>query len=221
MWRIANTSGRAGTFFLGLSGADWNGSSSRRTACSSTRQLPEQHQPAVPVALRQPRRPASEGAAYVKGGTNKYGALVYNTVDPSDRSAGPDRLTGAPTLVTAVVTMDATAGPGTQFIPHAQAPAFPSFLADITDAEITGTKIIKFASRAASSGPAAGQPAHHRRQEVRRRAVGAVVRARIAPRSGRSSTRPIRRPRAIRSRTRSTSTSIPSRSSRSSNRTRR
>jgi len=54
-----------------------------------------------------------------------------------------------------VVTPDAPAGHGRELIPTDQAPKLPSFLDDITDDELRGTKILKFAS---TSLPSAGPP---------------------------------------------------------------
>ncbi|MDP9193580.1 MAG: multicopper oxidase domain-containing protein [Acidobacteriota bacterium] len=153
MWRIVNTAARAGMYFIPptTNGLQW-----KQLAQDGVQFKPANYWNSTnqPFELYPGNRAdlLVKAPAYVKGGTNKYDMLVYNTVDPSDRPPAKPAA-GALTLVTVVVTMDATAGPGTQFIPQAQAPAFPSFLADITDAEFTGTKILKFASTAIPPGP--------------------------------------------------------------------
>src|SRR5206468_893266 len=82
--------------------------------------------------------------AYNASGSNTYPVQVGETVDPSAVNAA--------TLFNVVVTPD---GPAMQFMPHA--PSFPPFLTDITDAEVTGTKTITYAStsNAAAPNPAA------------------------------------------------------------------
>jgi FtsP/CotA-like multicopper oxidase with cupredoxin domain len=54
------------------------------------------------------------------------------------------------TLLTVNVTKDAATA--MDFIPEANAPTFPSFLEDVTDAELSGTKIITFASESLAKG---------------------------------------------------------------------
>ena len=151
LWRIANTAARAGAYFLAPEGIQWkqiaqDGVQFKPSTYWNSTNKPFQLFPGNRADL------LVQAPKYVKGARNTYAVQVYNTVDPSDRP--PAKPSAAPvTLVTVVVTADATTGPTTSFIPEAQAPAFPTFLADITDAEISGTKIVKFASTAIPPGP--------------------------------------------------------------------
>src|SRR5438270_1710440 len=80
--------------------------------------------------------------AYVSGGKNYYDVMVYNTVAPSARPPANAAAT-AVTLLRIVVTPN---GPTMNFMP--QAPSFPTFLADITPSEVSGTQTLVFASGA-------------------------------------------------------------------------
>jgi FtsP/CotA-like multicopper oxidase with cupredoxin domain len=153
LWRIANTSARAGAYFLPPAGLQW-----KQLAQDGVQFKPSTYWNSTNQAFELfPGNRADllvQAPAYnsTKGANNTYNVLVYNTVDPSDRPPSKPSA-GSITLVTVIVTMNATAGPTTSFIPEAQAPTFPSFLSDVTDAEISGTKIIKFASTAIPPGP--------------------------------------------------------------------
>ncbi|HEV7767464.1 MAG TPA: multicopper oxidase domain-containing protein, partial [Thermoanaerobaculia bacterium] len=153
LWRIANTAARAGMYFLPPTGLQWKQLAQDGVQFKPANYWNSTNQPfelfsgnRADILVQAPPFDTTKDA------TNRYDVLVYNTVDPSDR---PPAKPAAPalTLVTVIVTKNATAGPTTQFIPEAQAPTFPAFLADITDAEISGTKILKFASTAIPPGP--------------------------------------------------------------------
>ena len=140
MWRIANTSGRAGVQFLAPSGITW-----RQLAQDGVQfnDVNYKRSTNVPLLLASGNRadllvkaPAYNAAA---GANNTYDVFVYNTVDPSD--IPPMESATKLTLLRVVVTPD---GNEMDFIE--QAPPFPDFLADIEDKDITGTKVLTFAS---------------------------------------------------------------------------
>jgi hypothetical protein len=81
--------------------------------------------------------------------------LVENSVDPDDRSpATPNASQEA--LLTVQVNAN---GPDMPFM--ATAAPMPSYLTDITDGEVKGTKTIVFASTAPGAAPIAGHSAQH------------------------------------------------------------
>ncbi|HYI13369.1 MAG TPA: multicopper oxidase domain-containing protein [Thermoanaerobaculia bacterium] len=149
MWRIANTSGRGGVYFPApATGLQWkqlaqDGVQFNAANYGSSSNLNR------PFLLASGNRAdlLVKAPAYVANGNNTYPVLVYNTVDQSDRPPWKPAVAAA-TLLTVVVTSD---GPAMQFMPNA--PAFPAFLSDIPDSEVTGTKIITFASSAIPPGP--------------------------------------------------------------------
>jgi FtsP/CotA-like multicopper oxidase with cupredoxin domain len=135
MWRIVNTTGRAGTQFA----APTNGVQWKQLAQDGVQFNDANYQSALNQSflLMSGNRADLLVKAPTKAGT--YPILVQNMVDPRDLP------TASPlTLVTITVSGTAATGNAAQFIPTA--PAFPPFLADITDQEITGTKRIVFAS---------------------------------------------------------------------------
>ena len=157
LWRIVNTSGRAGAFFprplLGT-GYEW------RQLAQDGVQFDEynyQHHhnrefllsPGNRADLLIKAKPCPN-----KAPTCTYPVLVQNEVDPSDLSAA-----NKTTLVSIQVfgpAVDANS-PRAKFIP--QAPQFPAFLADIKDSEVTGGKVLRFASTPPNIPPGKGTTA--------------------------------------------------------------
>jgi len=125
-----------------------------------------------------------------------YSVQVNNEVDPSD-------LVGAFPINLLTVNVSGTPfSPVMAFMPTA--PAFPDFLKDIADTDVTGTKTIAFNTIPQTDPPS--QPARHEIDGKKFDGeVGAVVLL-TRSKSGRSRTR-----RRGTSRTRSTSISIRSR----------
>ncbi len=138
LWRIANTSGRSGAFFLGpppgftwkqiaqdgVQFADANYQSSTNksfTMAAGNR---------VDLLVKAPPTPAAI-----------YPVVVQHAVDPSDlKSAYPVPLVS----VRIKAGEQPVTGKPSQFISPAPTP--PAFLADIADAEVQGTRTIDFAS---------------------------------------------------------------------------
>jgi len=144
LWRIANSSGRSGAFFLGPPpGFKW-----RRIAQDGVQFADANYQSSenktftmaagnrVDLLVQAPTTPAL------------YPVLVQHAVDPSDlASAYPVTLVS----VRIKAGQPPVTGNQSQFIPAAPTP--PAFLADITDAEVQGKRTIAFAS----TPPFAGQ----------------------------------------------------------------
>jgi FtsP/CotA-like multicopper oxidase with cupredoxin domain len=143
MWRLVNSSGRAGAFFAGPpDGVEWMQLAQDGVQFKDVNYLGSRNQPFLLAAGNR-----ADLLVRVKPDTKvgKIPLKVQMEVDPSDLAkANPV------TLFTINV-----AGKGVQndFIPHA--PSFPDFLADIADDEVQGTKKIVFAS----TGP--GKGANH------------------------------------------------------------
>jgi FtsP/CotA-like multicopper oxidase with cupredoxin domain len=142
MWRIANTAGRAGVYFAapqapnGISWKQLAQDGVQFNAANYTRNRDE----AFLLASGNRADLLVKAPPYNATGNNTYDVLVFNTIDPSDRP--PLKPNVKPfTLMTVQVTAN---GPDMQFLPTA--PAFPSFLSDVRDDEISGTKVINFAS---------------------------------------------------------------------------
>ena len=137
LWRIANTSGRSGAFFLGPPpGFNW-----RQIAQDGVQFEDANYQ----SSLNKPFMMASGNRVdlLVQAPTTPaiYPVIVQPAVDPSDlRSAYPVTLVS----VRIKATDQRVTGQPSQFIPTAPKP--PAFLADITDAEVKGTRTINFAS---------------------------------------------------------------------------
>ncbi|MEA2602211.1 MAG: hypothetical protein QOF89_3203 [Acidobacteriota bacterium] len=161
MWRIVNTSSRAGTHFLAPpTGLSW-------------RQLAQDG-----VQFKDVNYQKSENRSFLLAAgnradllvkapdvrcTNKQGCLysvqVYNEVDPEDITPPTPPLQGPPFKITLLtVKVSGTPyQPAMQFID--KAPTFPEFLADIKDSEVSGTKTIAFASTPPNAPPT--KPAMH------------------------------------------------------------
>jgi FtsP/CotA-like multicopper oxidase with cupredoxin domain len=159
MWRIVNSSSRAGTFFIAPAAntLQW-----RQLAQDGVQLKPEIYGNDA-ISLNRPFLLASGNRAdllvkappYDANGANTYDVFVYNTIDPSDHPPQKPNVTPL-TLLTVKVTAD---GPPMDFIPVDKAPRFPEFLRDIKDEEITGTKILKFASSPLPGVPPGPPPA--------------------------------------------------------------
>jgi FtsP/CotA-like multicopper oxidase with cupredoxin domain len=144
MWRVANTAGRAGAAFVSPrpNTLQW-----KQLAVDGVQLTPDNYwnRPSnfllmsgnrVDLLVKAPPFNATDLSK------NRYDVIVYNTVDPSDR---PPRNPAATPLT--LFTVEVTAnGPDMQLIPKNEIDPQPKFLSDITDAEITGTKILKFAT---------------------------------------------------------------------------
>ena len=152
MWRIVNTSGRASAFFAAPAGAptglEWkqlaqdgvqfNGVNYGNSHNNSFLMAPGNR---VDLLVKAPPCPNNQQSC-----TGTYPVIVQNEVDPSDLTASPPA--NPLTLLTVSVSgnqVPQTSNAG-QFVPIANAPTFPPFLADIAASEVTGTKTIEFAS---------------------------------------------------------------------------
>ena len=135
MWRILNTSGRAGAVFdRPPDGFQWKQIAQDGVQFNNTNYQANQNDS---FTMSAGNRVDLLVKASDKAGT--YPVLVQNAVDPSDLAQA-----NKVPLVTVNVAGSAATPPQSQFIPTA--PSFPPFLADITDNEVTGSKTIVFAS---------------------------------------------------------------------------
>jgi FtsP/CotA-like multicopper oxidase with cupredoxin domain len=172
MWRIVNTSGRAAAKFLPQpAGAlQWkqlaqdgvqfkdvnyqNRSFDNVVVASGNR---------VDILVKAPAAPCTK-----PGGC--YPVMVKNMVDPADLQGA------APLTLFSVNVEGAAVDPNSnqaKFIP--KAPAFPAFLADVSDDEITGTKTLVFASTGQPGGGPSNPVMHTVNGKKFDGAVGAVV----------------------------------------------
>jgi FtsP/CotA-like multicopper oxidase with cupredoxin domain len=156
MWRIVNTSGRAGAFFAAPpAGIQW-----RRLAQDGVQFYDSNYQQSlnksflmaagnrVDLLVKAPATPCANPQGCM------YPVLVQNEVDPANRA------TASKLTLLSIRVMGAPLDPkshGANFIP--KAPTFPAFLDDITNDEIKGTKKIVFASTPPGNPPAT--PAMH------------------------------------------------------------
>jgi FtsP/CotA-like multicopper oxidase with cupredoxin domain len=173
MWRIANTAGRAGAYFVSPAATTLqpNTLQWKQLAIDGVQLTPDNYQnrPSEFLLMSGNRMDLLVKApAFKAGGNNKYDVLVYNTVDPTDR---PPLRPGAARLT--LLTVEVTAnGADMQLIPKAKLNPQPKFLSDIIDDEITGTKILKFAT--ATTAPNT-QPSHTIDDKLFDGELGAVV----------------------------------------------
>ncbi len=146
MWRMVNTSGRAGAFFSPPAGLEWKQLAQDGVQFNSTN-YGNSHNGSfvmapgnrVDLLVKAPACPNNQKSCTL----GSYPVIVQNEVDPSDLATAKPL-----TLLTVNVAgnqIDPTTNAG-QFVPVAKAPAFPPFLADIADSEVSGTKTIQFAS---------------------------------------------------------------------------
>ncbi|MDX6578291.1 MAG: hypothetical protein QOE96_4244 [Blastocatellia bacterium] len=144
MWRIVNTSGRAGVYFTGPPGGfEWKQLAQDGVQFNEVNYQRHVNKPFLLAAGNRAdilvKAPAATCA--IAGGC-AYPVIVKNEVDPLDLpSANPLTLLS----VNVSGTAPKTATPNnSNFIPTA--PAFPLFLGDISDSEVKGTKEIRFRS---------------------------------------------------------------------------
>ncbi len=143
MWRIVNTSGRAGALFLGPpTGFQWKQIAQDGVQFSDPNYQGNLNKSFLLAAgnradllVKAPTTPCANAAACT--------VIVKNEVDPLDlATANPLTLLSVNVTGTPV---DPTSN-NAKFIPTA--PAFPPFLADVADSEVKGTKEIRFRSEA-------------------------------------------------------------------------
>lgn len=158
MWRIANTSSRAGVYFQAPSGLQWKQLAQDGVQYTAENYWKNSNQPLQLTSGNRAdllvKAPAFKSA---RNADNTYDVVVYNTIDPSDRPPAKPGATPL-TLLRVEVTKD---GPNMEFLTQDQAPKQPSFLEDIDDDEISGTKIIKFASTKVPAPPGGNFPVQH------------------------------------------------------------
>ena len=144
MWRIVNTSGRAGALFHKPTGFHWKQIAQDGVQFKDTNYQNNSDKPFLLAAgnradllVKAPTTPCATPA--------DCSVIVQNEVDPLDLA------TASPlTLLTINVTgtpVDPTSN-NAKFIPNA--PQFPAFLSDIEDKEVKGTKILTFRSNASA-----------------------------------------------------------------------
>jgi FtsP/CotA-like multicopper oxidase with cupredoxin domain len=145
MWRIVNTAGRAAAFFLRPllgTGYEWRQIAQDGVQFNDYNYQHHQNKdfllaPGNRADLLVKARPCPG-----KASSCTYPVFVQNEVDPSDR-ASANKLT----LLSIHVSgppIDPTS-PQAKFIPQAPQP-FPAFLADIKTTDVTGGKVVRFAS---------------------------------------------------------------------------
>jgi FtsP/CotA-like multicopper oxidase with cupredoxin domain len=167
MWRILNTSGRAGVFFTGPpSGFEWKQLAQDGVQFIDANYQSNLSQPFLLAAgnradllVKAPATPCTNPQGCI------YPVLVQNEVDPTDLLTA-NKITLLSISISG--TPVAPTSNGAKFIPNA--PYFPPFLADITDAEIKGTKKLLFAST--PPGPGNGHTIDGKKFDGE---VGAVV----------------------------------------------
>ena len=143
MWRIVNTSGRAAALFMGPpKGFQWKQLAQDGVQFNDTNYQGNSSQPFLlapgnraDLLVKAPNAPCANAA--------DCSVIVKNEVDPLDLA------TANPLTLLSVSVSGKPVGPTTnnaKFIPTA--PAFPPFLADISDSEVKGTKELRFRSDA-------------------------------------------------------------------------
>jgi len=165
LWRIVNTSGRAGVHFVGPpTGFHWRQLAQDGVQFNDANyQSPNFHdQPITMFAGNRIDILVQAPSSVSNGPVN---VMVQNLVDPSD-------LTGSKpaypmTLVSVNVTGSPATGNNAQFIP--KAPTQPPFLADIMEKEVTGTKSLLFQSDFPGTNAPRAVTAHDQRRAVQRR----------------------------------------------------
>jgi len=155
LWRIANSSARAGIYFHAPTGVSW-----KQTAFDGVQFADSNYQKSLnrtvllaagnraDLLVKAPMLPAGQKSA-------TYDIVVENTVDPSDRTP-VDPNSVQETLLTVVVNANGTDAP---FM--TTAPPQPPFLEDIADKEVKGTQELTFATTGKKPGPVAPNPAQH------------------------------------------------------------
>jgi FtsP/CotA-like multicopper oxidase with cupredoxin domain len=137
-WRIANTAGRAGAFFLAPVNLKWKQLAQDGVQFNNTNYQANSNNNR-PFLLASGNRADLLVQAPTAPGT--YPVLVNNTVDPSDRTSTAVQLT----LLNVVVS---GTNANMQFLTNA--PSFPPYLTDILPAEVRATRELRFSSSAAA-----------------------------------------------------------------------
>ncbi|HUR81718.1 MAG TPA: hypothetical protein VM733_13195, partial [Thermoanaerobaculia bacterium] len=143
LWRIVNTSSRAGAIISPPAGFQW------RQIAQDGVQF-NNYNYTNPIFQNQPvlLMPGNRADMLVKApaGTGRTNVLVQNVVDPTvDMQSTPP-----PAMVT-LLTVNVTGASKPMDFPTS-AGTFPPFLADIKAAEVTGTKVIRFSTSKGSTG---------------------------------------------------------------------
>ena len=136
-WRIANTSSRAGVYFLTPANLQWRQLAQDGVQFDNTNYTAGWNKNAA-FLLASGNRADLLVQAPAAAGT--YPVLVYNTVDPSDRTAAAKPV--SLTLLNVTVLL----GPNANMQFPTQAPTFPPFLADIKPTEVRATRTLVFSS---------------------------------------------------------------------------
>jgi FtsP/CotA-like multicopper oxidase with cupredoxin domain len=146
-WRIANTSSRAGTYFLSPTALTWKQLAQDGVQFNDTNYKNSNNNPFLlasgnraDLLVKAPTTPGS------------YPVLVNNSVDPSDRGAGATALT----LVTVVVPSD---GKDMKMDFLTKPLTWPPFLQDIAASEVKATRTLVFSS---SPNKPMANPAMHK-----------------------------------------------------------
>ncbi|HKO55875.1 MAG TPA: multicopper oxidase domain-containing protein [Thermoanaerobaculia bacterium] len=159
-WRIANTAGRAGAFFLAPTSLKWKQLAQDGVQFNNTNY---QASNSNSFLLASGNRADLLVQAPTTPGT--YPVLVNNSVDPSDRTSTAVQLTLVNVVVPTGTNMNM------QFLP--QAPSFPPYLTDVQPSEVKATRELRF-----SSGPlirGQGAPLHKIDGKLFDGEVGAAV----------------------------------------------
>ena len=137
LWRIANTSGRSGAFFLGpAAGLQLAADRAGRRAVRR-RELSVEREQDVHDGRGQPRRPAGAGADDARALSGA--SCSTRSIPPTSRAPIRSR------LLSVRIKAGDSPSPATVAV-HSDGAEPPAFLADITDAEVQGKRTINFAS---------------------------------------------------------------------------
>ena len=134
MWRIVNTSGRAGALFLAPTNLQW-----RQLAQDGVQFKDVNYQQTSNVSFLMMAGNRVDLLVKAPATAGKYPVVVKNIVDPTDLTATPP-----PNPLTLLTVNVSGTGPEMQFI--TTAPSFPPFLADIAASDVKGTKRIVYAT---------------------------------------------------------------------------
>lgn len=155
MWRIVNTSGRAGALFLGPpeGGFQWKQLAQDGVQFNEVNYRDNINRSFLlasgnraDLLVKAPAAPCTKPEGCM------YPVYVKNEVDPADLL--PPKPANRLTLLTVRVSgtpVDPNSN-GAKFIP--KAPTFPAFLVDIKDEDVKGTKEVRFKSEFGPNGPA-------------------------------------------------------------------
>jgi FtsP/CotA-like multicopper oxidase with cupredoxin domain len=140
-WRIANTSARAGTYFLSPTALKW-----KQLAQDGVQFNNDNYQASNNNAFLLASGNRADLLVQAPTAAGSYAVLVNNSVDPSDRGPGTTQLT--------LLTVNVLTGPSAnmQFLPTA--PSFPPFLTDIKPNEVKATRTIVFSTSSRPPTPA-------------------------------------------------------------------